>query len=130
MKKTVLFFLTSITSIWFIDLVLSGFVFKGGPITSFLIALFMIVGIFVSDWLAEKLGNKSITVIFILGILVNFFSLYLASQFIKDFSISAGSLKWLNIDLIKSMDQILMLLIGSLVTTVVSTLTRWASNSD
>jgi len=129
MKKIVLSFLTSIAAIWFIDLVLSGFVFAGSPMTVFYVVLFMLIGNYFTSWLGTNIKGNSVVILFIVGVIVNFFTLYIASLILTNFNITAGSLNWLNLKLIKAMDKILMLMIGAIISSTVAAVTRWASSS-
>lgn len=132
MKKIILYFLTSISAIWFIDLLLSGFVFAGGTTTVFLVDIFILVSIYLTEWVTTKVGKKSSMLIFFLfGTFLTFFSLYFASLFLEDFNVSSGSLNTLKIGflstpIIKSMDQILTLLLGALFAMIIATTTKWA----
>lgn len=132
MKRLVLYFLTSISAIWFIDLLVSGFTFSGGPITTLLVVLFIVVGIYLTEWVADKAGKKSsMLIFFIIGLFITFFSLYFASLFLDNFTVGTGSLQGLKIGflstpVIKGMDQILTLLIGSLIVMLIAITTRWA----
>lgn len=134
MKKLILYFLTSITSLWLIDLLLSGFRFKGGPTTVFLVSLFVLASIYLVEQIISKSVKKSGTILFIVfGMLLTFFALYVATLVIGDFSVAEGSLQALELGIvdtpvIKSMDQILTMLLGSLITMLVAALTRWASS--
>ena len=133
MKKIILYFLTSISAIWFIDLLLSGFLFKGGTTTVFLVDIFILVAIYLTEWVASKAGKKSnMLIFFIIGTFLTFFSLYFASLFLEDFAVGSGSLKSLEIGflstpIINSMDQILTLLLGSLIAMIIAIATKWAT---
>jgi hypothetical protein len=133
MRKIVLYFLTSISAIWFIDILLSGFIFKGGTTTVFLVDIFILVAIYLTEWLAGKVGKKSDKLIFaVIGTFLTFFSLYFASLFIEDFYVGSGSLQELEIGflstpIIKGMDQILTLLLGSLIVILIALITKWSS---
>ncbi|MBN2015248.1 hypothetical protein JW766_00235 [Candidatus Dojkabacteria bacterium] len=136
MKKLILYFLTSISAIWLVDLLVSGFTFNGGAITVFLVILFIVVGIYLAEWVITKAGKKSsMLLFFVIGLFITFFSLYFASLFLQDFNVGAGSLQGLKIGflstpVIKGMDQILSLLIGSLIVMLVATVTRWAQKGS
>lgn len=132
MKKIILYFITSISAIWFIDLLLSGFVFKGGSTTVFLVDLFIIAALYLTEWVISKVGKKSNIIFFLIGTFLNFFSLYFASLFLPDFNVGSGSLNTLKIGflstpVIKRMDQILTLLLGSVISMIVASLTKWAT---
>lgn len=130
MKKIILYLITSITSLWIIDTLLSGYNFAGSPITFLLVDLFVVMGIYLTDWVASKAGKRSTLLFLIVGVLINFFSLYFASLFLGNFSVNAGSLQWLKIGFLQKMDQILSLLIGSLITVAISMTTRWATSGS
>ncbi len=130
MKKIVLFFLTSIASIWFIDALLSGFQFQGGALTVFLVDLFIIVGIYLAEWVASKAGKSGMLLFFILATILTFFSLYFATLALEDFNVGVGTLNRLNLGIVKTpiikgIDQILTLLLGSLIASIVGSLTKW-----
>lgn len=128
MKKLVLHIMTGISSIWLIDLLLSGFVFKNKPLTVLWVALCIVIGIFFVDLILEKVSIRSSILIFLISVLLNFFVLYIASLIIPEFKVNPGSFNWLDVKLIKSMDQILTLLLGATITTSFVYLTKWASS--
>ncbi len=135
MKKYIIYFFTSISAIWFIDMLLSGYVFIGGSTTIFLIILFILVGIYLTEWVVNMSRKESNTFFFFLvGSLITFFSLYFASLFLSNFSIGSGSLSsikigFLSTPVIKSMDQILSLVIGAIIATGITTLCRGVLNN-
>lgn len=131
MRKFVLFFLTSITSLWIVNLLLSGFQFGGGAATVFLVDLFVVLSIYLTEWVASKAGKSGMLVFILIGIFLTFFSYYFASLFLDKFDVVGGSLESLKIGFLKTptmkrMDQILSLLIGSIITMLIAATTKWA----
>lgn len=131
-----LYFLTSITALWLVDLLLSGFVFREGPTTVLMVALFVLASIYLTEQIISRTVKKSTMLLFfVFGLFLTFFSFYIATLVLSDFNVVSGSLSSLNLKItetptITKMDQVLSLLLGSLITMIIAVLTRWASKSS
>lgn len=122
MKKYIVFFLTSLASLWIIDHLLPGVRFLGPLYIKFIVALAVTLGIFLTDKATEKIEKTGYVWFVLIGTLINFFMLYFAT-FIDGFGITPGSLGGLKIPV--EADQILMLMVSSLMVTLIAAVTKW-----
>lgn len=124
MKKYVLFYLTGLTSVWLMDNLLSGIKISN-VVTSLLVAVFVSFSIWFTEYVVKQLTQKTMLIFFIVGVIVMFFVLYLASLLIPTFEAVAGVL-YLFVT-IKGLDSVLTLLISSVLAMSIAYLTNWAT---
>jgi hypothetical protein len=124
MKKYVLFYLTGLTSIWLIDNLLSGVSIKGIG-NSLILGLFVSLSIWFTEYIVKQLTQRTMAIFVIVGIIISFFVMYLASLLLPGFNIAGGSLRLFVT--IGGLDSILTLLISSLVIMGIAYLTNWAT---
>jgi hypothetical protein len=124
MKKYVLFYLTGLTAIWFLDSILTGF--KLANIGSaLLLGLFISFTIWITEYIVQQLTQSSMLIFVIIGAVISFFALYIASILVPGFSVVRGTLNFLVTA--KSLDTIITLLISAGVVMAIAYLTNWAT---
>lgn len=127
MKKYVLYFLTSLSALWMSDLAFTGVRFLGPVWIRLVVGAIVTFGIFLTESLSEKFGKNNNIVFLLVGILVNFFVVYFAT-FLDGFGVTGGELSQVGLSL--AGDQILMLLLTSLIITIVGLITKWSSTKE
>ena len=130
MKKFVLYFLVMLGATWVIDDLLSGFKVGGNILLSrALLALVFSGGIYLVDYIFKSLTKKSLMLYMLIGVLVNFFVIYVASFLVPNFDVSTGTFKQFGLSIANQADQILTLLLSSLVVMLFAAQTKWATSS-
>lgn len=132
MKKQLLYFLTSITSIWLIAQLLSGFKITGRAYEVLILGTFIVLGIYITEYILEKSGKTKDWVFLLIATLVNFFIIYIANLLLTGINIVSGSLQALDLQFlatptISQIDVILTLLIAAFVTAFIAWLTKWST---
>jgi hypothetical protein len=124
MKKYILFYLTGLTSIWLFNNLLTG-VSTNGVIPVLLTGVFISLSIWFTEYIVQQLTKKNMTIFVVVGIIISFFTLYIASLIIPGFTVESGNLVFFFT--IRGLDSILTLLISSTVVMGIAFLTNWST---
>ncbi|MBN1373946.1 hypothetical protein JW962_01250 [Candidatus Dojkabacteria bacterium] len=134
LKKYVLYFLTSITSAWIINSVLSGIIIANQA-TLFLVALLITAAIWLTEYVYSQLKKKNLLIFLLMGTLIGFFVIYIGTLLFDGFAFTGGSLAPLDLAIletpsIRSVDSVLTLLLASFIFTIIAFVTKWASTGE
>ena len=131
-KVLVLYFISNIAAIWLTKQFLSGF--NVSSVSGvFILAFVLLGGLILNELINEKLKSAKGLLFFLIGILIMFFAIYFSSFFVPNFDVTGGSLDRLQIGFLqtpslRSVDQILTLMLSGLIIMIVTSITRWAGN--
>ncbi len=124
MKKYVLFYLTGLTSVWLMDSLLSG-IKIGDIVTALFMGVFISFSIWFTEYIVQQLTKKTMLIFYLVGVIITFFILYLASLLIPSFDAVSGVLYFFVA--IKGLDSVLTLLTASVIAMSIAYLTNWAT---